>query len=61
MRVIQLNHHLVWKIVPVVVHEAKAVNDVVQRAGHEEVLLLQSQLLSLQCVVIRVQYFADVL
>ena len=47
MRIIQLNDNLVRELFPIVVEQSEATNDILQRAGHEEILLLQTQLFCL--------------
>ena len=61
MRVVQLDEHLVGKRFPVVVRLAEAPQDVAQRAGDEEVLLAEAELLALHRVVVRVEDLRQVL
>nr|BFE71643.1 hypothetical protein GCM10020092_049440 [Actinoplanes digitatis] len=59
--VVELDHHLVGEVVPVAVAQPEAPHDVAQRAGDQEVLLLEAQLAAELGAVVRVQDLADVL
>ena len=60
VRVVQLDHGLVRKLVPVAVLEAEAAENVIQRTGDEEVLLLEPQFPALRRTVVGIQHLADV-
>ena len=55
--VVKLDGNLLGKIVPVLVAPAEAADDVLQRAGHKEILLNQTQLLAALRLVIGIEDF----
>lgn len=59
MRVVQLDPDLVGELPPRSLGLLEPTDDVVERGGHPEVLLLQSKLLSSLQIIVRVQHRRD--
>ena len=60
MRVVQVDGHLVRERLDVRVADLEAPDDILQRAGHEEILLLETKLLALLDAVVRIQDLRNV-
>lgn len=60
MGIIELNSIFLWEIIPVGVFCLESLDQVSDSGSAEEVLLLQSELFSIFCRIIRVQNTSDV-
>jgi len=57
--VVELDGHLLRELVPVLVAPAEAADDVLERAGDEEVLLDEAELLAALGVVVGIEHLGD--
>ena len=59
MGVVELNGDLLRELVPVVVAPAEPADDILEGAGHEEILLDETQFLPALRAIVRIEHFGD--